>query len=335
MADFAAVLAATDRPDYAAGVGFVRAREKRTRLTPLRLAEILSLDAPGVLARMKSHDAGRLSSPAGGAGDPDLVLAAEVEAEYRAVARFDPEGLVVPMLRWRHDLYNLRAALTSRRDGLPVRWSGISGNQTPAAIEAWAATGRGIDWPPLLEAVALEARAKAGVGMAERFDLAWVDFGLDRCRANDLPLLEAYFVALGDGALVRQAWRRICTGGPDGSGKGDVPSWSRLPREIARASDRRGLAALLEGSHYGPGLREGLDAWRSGGPWAALETELEALLIDRLRPSAFISLGPEPLAAFLLMREIDLETIRLVHLLKASGWPEDRIRRFARRARHA
>ncbi len=334
MADLSAALAAVDRADYAAGVGFVRAREKRTRLTPARLSEMLTLDAAGVLARMRSIAPGLRTVSAGASADPDAVLGDELEAEYRAVEPFDHEGMVVPMLRWRHDLHNLRAALASRRDGTPARWSRISGNYPTEAIEAWAATGRGVAWPAILEPVAVAARVGSGEGMAEQFDMAWVAFGIGWSREHRLPLLEDYFVALGDGALVRQAWRRIQTGRREGAEALPTPPWSRLSGEAVNASDRRNLAETLDRSTYGRALRDGLENWRAGGPWAAVESVLENLLIERLRPGAFISLGPEPLAAFLLLREIDLRTVRLVHVLKEAGWSPDRIRPFARRTRH-
>jgi vacuolar-type H+-ATPase subunit C/Vma6 len=189
-------------------------------------------------------------------------------------------------------------------------------------------------WPPAIAAalrVILEQSSSRGPGdwIDLALDLAWLGHARDFASLRRQPLLALYFECLEDFAAVKVCWRHLAL--PRHAAASTALRTWRLDPEVKTARDRDRLADLLLASPYGPSLKEGLSDWKAGGAWALLDRDIDNALLEVLGGARYLSLGPEPLAAYLLSREHDLKNLRLVHALRTAGRPEHEVRRHVRR----
>lgn len=77
---------------------------------------------------------------------------------------------------------------------------------------------------------------------------------------------------------------------------------------------------------YGRAVSDGIGALRSRRRFAPLERGCDDLMIELLRTSNRTSFGVEPLAAYVLLKEFEIRSVRAVLVGKLNGLPRDRIK---------
>ncbi len=320
---------------YADAVGFIRVKEKRDLLNASRLAELLSLEPEGIIERLGPSSAG------GGLRDDarlDGLLGSLLESEYRAVDRFDHEDLVVPILRFRYDVHNLKVLFRRRRYGGDYPASPVAGNHPALQLEKSLAEPWFKFWPEEIAAV-LRRHLAAGISPGQdgrldlELDLSWTELGLAFAGRSRLPLAAGYFRHLQDFAAVKFIWRGLSSGRRPAAADAAFLPTHHLDRDVLAAGDRQRVVQILQRSVYGPSLKEGLGEWLADGSWVLLERDMDNFLLDHLAGSRFIAMGPEPLFAYLLAKETDLLNVRTIFVLKKAGLPERRIKKYLRRLR--
>ena len=73
------------------------------------------------------------------------------------------------------------------------------------------------------------------------------------------------------------------------------------------------------------------ELWQETGRWALLERDMDNFLLGELSRARSISMGPEPLMAYLLAKEHDLKIIKTIYTFKEIGREDREIRKYLRR----
>ncbi len=333
MPDLALALASRERSDYADSVGFIRVKEKRDLLNHARLQEYLFSSQEAILERLR-QTAGR--EPETGDHPLEGLLGTLLREDYAAVERYDHHGLVVPLLRYRHDVFHLRSLLRRRAYGLPLIPSPVPGNHSLQELEDHLFQGRPLALPAALGEALAGLRQHLEVQQYDDrvdlvLDLAWIRLGVEFAAARRMPLLTHYFLCLEDFATLKLLWRRVAAVRYGFASHHLSPRVHYLDPAILRAHDPERIADLVLKSVYGPALKEGLADWRTTGSWMLLERDLDNFLLGELTTARYLSMGPEPLFSYLVARESDLKTIRTIFVLKGAGWADAELRRHMRR----
>lgn len=327
------LLSAPDRVDYADSVAFIRVKEKRDLLNSSRRQEFLSMNPAEILDKLRQD---LLSEGAGSEYQLDATLGELLEKDYAEVEKFDHRGMVVPMLRFRHDIHNLKAFIKNKFTGAAPLLSHVGGVYPQRMIEDHVINGKKIGWPePIgsaLEKILDETDGRRlGDWIDLELDISWIKYCLASSRENKLPLLVRYFMCLEDFAAIKYLWRRSLSEKLNYGIHSVCPKIHLLDDGILSARSREDIADSLLTSDYAAPLADGIARWRDTGSWMALGRDMDDFLMTCLAASRYICLGPEPLAAYLLARENDLLNIRLIHVFKCAGFPEETIREFQRR----
>jgi V/A-type H+/Na+-transporting ATPase subunit C len=323
---------ARDDAGYAAACGRVRALEKRL-LGPGRLEDLLgardcasllqALARFGVLARSVSDLA---------AGWEQALDLSGAEAD-RLLLSIDPQPTVSRILVMRADLVNLRSLMRSRALGVPYTgaWHTRALLERPA-LEAMERDGNYAAWPePLgrrlaalhrlsprglpeindeLDAAWLGALREGALHGGSRFFLDWLGHAADL--GNIRALLRR--------AAAPTAWPRALKPLPGGHLGEDLFS-EKKPAALS--------LALLARTVYAPVLAQAGDGLGGVSP-ALLERAADDFLTRLLQPTRYLSLGPEPLWAWHLAREIDAKNVRTLILGNLAGIAPQRLRTLLR-----
>jgi len=325
-------LGTRDDAAYAAACGRVRALEKRL-LGPERLEELLGVrDLPSLLQTLE-----RFGTVARIGGDilKEWERALDlpgVQAD-RLLLEIDPHPTVSKILVQRADLVNVRSLMRSRVMGevYPGPWHAraLFGREE---LEVMMRTGDYKAWPGPL------ARRLAALHQTPPPDLPAINAALDA----------AWFGALRDGAI-QSGSRFFVDWLGHAADLGNIRAWLR---QTAAPSAWPSSLPLLPGGHLGeeffaakgaaPNLpgRLALTVYAtviaraadgSGGVSLALfACASDDFLTRLLRPARYLSLGPEPLWAWHLAREIDAKNVRTLVLGTLAGIAPERLRSLLR-----
>ena len=321
-----------DDAGYAAACGRVRALEKHL-LGPERLEELLEArDLPSLLLTLVRFD----------------VLARDVEdlpsnweraldlscaRADRLLLEIDPHPLVSRILVLRADLVNLRSLLRSRALAIPYPgpWHPRSLYARPA-LEAMVRAGDYTAWPaPLAERLAavVEPDPARLAAINDALDAAWL--GALRAAAHDSG--SRFFVDwIGHAADLGNIRARLRLAANPGA-------WPQPPVLLpgghlgegffSTAGSAGTLSAALARTVYAPVVARAGDG--SGGVSPVLfERAADDFLTRLLRPARYLALGPEPLWAWHLAREIDAKNVRTLVLGALAGSAPDRLRALLR-----
>lgn len=333
MNNLALSLASPDRSAYADAVGFIRVKEKRDLLNQARMQDLLSLGPRGIREKLRQGLAREVAADREGF---DALLGALLDSDYAEVEAFDHQRLVVPLLRYRHDIHNLKSLLRKKLTGADPFFSPVRGFFPVKVLEEAVFAGRRLPWPgPIgltLDDILERADGHAaGDWIDLRLDLAWIEHARESSVDRRMPLLAHWARCLEDFAAVKYLWRRqVASRLYCESYRVDIPLHF-LGEGIREAHDRERLADSLLASPYGSSLKEGAGEWRARGSFALLDRDMDNHLLGVLSAAKYISMGPEPLAAYLLARESDMRNIRAIHHLGLAGWPESAVKRQLRR----
>jgi len=314
---------------YAYATGRVRGLERRmlARADFARLLDAPTLDA--ALALLSDTPYGpRLSL-----GPWEEALRQEEAAAHEIVDELDVTGMLAAALRARHDFHNLKVFLKAKRAGAlsePAlsdlgrvpraafeRAFGEDAERLPEPIES--ARRRAEEAYALWESpIALDA----AVDQAVAEDLARV------FRALDLTFLLAWLAIRSD-ALNLQALVRLKWAGEDARILRSValPGGAIPPEKLRDIEDEpiETIPARLAATRYGRILEDGIGALRAGG-FARLASRFGGLEAEHLARARWEPFGAEPLAAYALLKEIEIRALRMVLVGKANGIEAERLR---------
>ncbi|NLK86349.1 MAG: V-type ATP synthase subunit C [Clostridiaceae bacterium] len=86
------------------------------------------------------------------------------------------------------------------------------------------------------------------------------------------------------------------------------------------------FAEDIRKSKYGEAVKKGLELVRSGKNSSGLEKMLDDLFIGSIRSAKLVTIGVEPLIAYLFAKEAEIRNVRMIMTGKINGLPADMIR---------
>lgn len=320
-----------DDTRYVYGVSLVRALEW-TLLTRKTLdAMARASDAAEALEELAETSYATHMSPSQKAEDFEIILHRVLEDAYGLFRRLVRQKELERGLLWVHDLHNLKALLkASRARSEPVGlvpYGLIDVALMKAAVESG-------DFQPLPPQVGLLARqALSTYELTENprllevlIDTAAVSSRVGAFAASATSVLAEYAVLLADATNARTVIRMSrMNADPALLSLAFIPGGS-VAEEVLRASLGKGAGSLIEAyasTPYAKAVREGLAYLHERRSYAALDRELENVLIAKLRETKYVFFSPAPIIAFVLAREHEVNMVRLVMVAKINRIPSD------------
>lgn len=316
--------------DYAYAVGRVRGLERRllARADFARLLDAPTLDAA-------------VSLLADTAYGPRLSLApwrealrAEERAAQDALDELDGEGTLAALFRSRHDFHNLKVFLKAKRAGAVAEPALSDAGRVPRAAFERAFGEDAERLPEPLESARSRAeaayeRAATPVALDAAVDQVQARAFVDAFRSRGVPFLTAWLAIRSD-AVNLQAAVRLKWAGEDPRILREyvLPGGTIAPERLREIEEEpiESVAARLAATPYGRVLDEGIAALRAGGGFARLASRFEALEAEHLARARWEPFGPEPVVAYVLLKEIEIRALRMVLIGKANGIEAERLR---------
>ena len=102
-----------------------------------------------------------------------------------------------------------------------------------------------------------------------------------------------------------------------------------LDRDVYYRNSDKPVDSFVEDirkSRYGDAVRKGLDLVKSGKNSSGLEKALDDLLMSYIRSAKLVTIGVEPLIAYLFAKETEIRNARMIMTGKINNLPPDMIR---------
>lgn len=272
----------------------------------------------------------------------EKVLSAHLKWVYEQLSKFVPEGFALDLLRMRMDFHNLKVLLKAKLLGAVVEpealydWGTLPTELLRAGLELLSEGGDpGDAWPEGVAMCAREVLAQEGITEVPQL----VDFIVDRwfyetrleaARRSGRELLAAWAQASADVANMKISIRAAASG---------------VDRRLASRALIRG--GTLEVASLTSAIGEGLDAVISLWARSRYSDAMAALARDRADRAAFmldlekwadnyllrfiqraryLTMGPEPVVAYLAAKESEVKNLRIILAGKINGLPAQVIR---------
>ena len=288
-------------------------------------------DAEAALAYLR--DKGWGSS--GDGSTAQSLLKAEEDATWALMEELLGEGKELDILRLGKDYHNLKAAIKDlyASSGLPAERLYLEGGTIPAQDIRQAVLDKNFDRLP--EAMQ-EAAAQAHQVLSRTGDGQLCDNIIDKAALKALcaaaeeapdPVLETFAATTVVNADIRMALRAAAAGAsaPEISEMlAEAPDLNLQLLAEAAVSGKSSVAEYLKATPY-----EAL-AGALSRSMSAFECACDDLMIDRILPQKSEALTLGPLAAYVIARETEIKSVRLLLTGLQNGLPRERIQESLR-----
>ena len=306
--------------DYAYAVGRIRALE--TKLLPEILIDRL-MNSAGVYEAMQvlvETDYG----VSGHENDYEIPIEEELVRVYQLLQQLAPEARVLEVFRFKWDLHNLKLLMAAGGLKKPSRLGNFSWEQLTEILEREDLVQLPEEFHELLRKP-VEDREQT---VAE-LDKAYYRYGR-RLLEDGSELLTRYWWSRLDLTNLRIFVRLRNAGGTHE----ELKLYLVEPGVISHADwieqfdlPWESVAVWLNNKPYHSILREGSQILKE---LSILEREIENFLLEILSEAKRVSLGIEPLVAYLAAKETEAVNVRLIMAGKANRLPVETIRRRLR-----
>lgn len=310
--------------EYAYAVARIRARELRL-LSASFLDQLLSApDSDGCLKLLREKGWGEKDTDS-----PEEMLSCERRRIWELMDELVEDSSVFHVFLYGNDFHNLKAAIKEsfRKTSFPGIYVG-HGTLSSEEIKEAVANNRFQELPERMREPAREAYQT----LLHTHDGQLCDVILDRAALEAIyqagkesgdEFLALYGELTVASADIKTAFRAVRTGkSEEFLRRALVPCDTlKLPELILASKEGLpGLAAYLETTSYREGAKELLSS-----P-SAFERWCDNLLMRRIRPQLSQPFGLGPLAAYILARENEIKSVRIILSGKRNGLSEDSIR---------
>ena len=267
------------------------------------------------------------------AGDAGAILAAEREKTWQLMGELVKDLSVFDVFLYANDYHNLKAAIKEAR--MDSEYPGIYIDQGTVDVKRIREAIRTRDFAALPEAMAEPAKEAYEV-LLQTGDGQLCDIIIDRAALNAIyqagkavgdECLKLYGELTVASADIKTAVRAARTGKDKAFlaralAPCDTLDVSRLAQAAVEGVDA--ICAYLELTPYAEAVEE-----LHKSP-SAFERWCDNLLIRKIRPQRFNPFGLGPLAAYILARDNEIKTVRIVLSGKLNHLPEESIRERVR-----
>lgn len=313
------------RNDYIYAVARIRTKELSLLSGPF-LEQLLALpDEAQCLRLLREHGWSD--------GTAEEMLSAETEKTWSRIAELVDDLSVFDVFLYRYDYHNLKAAV--KASCIPESHPGIYAARGTLPAEQIAKAVAENDYSLLPERMRRPAK-EAKDALLHTGDGQICDCIIDRAaleaiaqagRETGVPLLERYGELTAAAADVKTAVRAARTGKDrDFLSRSLAPCASLDIGALAQAALNGfpAVCAFLETTAYADAVPELKIST------AAFERWCDDIIIRSIRPQLANPFGVEPLAAYILARESEIRTVRIILSAKRNGLPEKTVRERVR-----
>ncbi len=264
-------------------------------------------------------------------GDQNALIAYERARAWALVEELTKDLKPFNLFRIHADYHNLKAAIkfenARHAAGNAPRYMLPGGTIPPEVLSKAAREHDFSALPPEMSDVARKAyEAFMHAGNGQILDFI-VDAGalnaIDRAgKTSPSQLMRLYARVTVDAAIVRIALRAVRVGLSRDALEIAIPSAGSLDRKAIIAAALSGAEAVfqvLEMTEYEGAATEGRRST------AALERWFDDYLMARFRPQRHVYDGLDPIAAYLIAREREIDVVRLILAAKANHIEGDRV----------
>lgn len=273
-----------------------------------------------------------------GNGSPGLsmeeMLRQEEERTWNVIREIAPDAEVFRVLLYPKQFHNLKAAVKSAatgKKGIPLFYegSGVSGEE----LAQWIENREFSRLPENMEHVAREAyegllRTGDGQRSEVRIDRETLEQMQKEAERTGEPVIREYTELLAAVTNIKVVMRCIRTGKDQEFMDQAVAAGGSLDKEnLIRAalSGEEGFLSYLEGTSY----RDGAAAWKQSP--AAFELWCDNQILEQAKAHQYESFSPGPLLGYLVARENEIKTVRIILTGKQNQFSREEIRERVRR----
>jgi V/A-type H+-transporting ATPase subunit C len=320
-----------DDTRYIYAVGRIRALEKHL-LSRADFARLLDTGDLGGALRALAEMGYPVPE---GASAYEPALMAEHRAALELLEDLTEDPSLIELFRRRYDFHNLKVLLKAKRSGQdlgraivdlgsvtaevlaeavrsgePERLPGALAEAMRAAGERYEESRNPGDLDAAVERVQYAELSRMIAALDNRFMSAWLTWQVDllnirsflrfRWLQEDMKTFPE--VLLPGGSLERDFFRTI------------------------REEPLETLAQTFSRTPYGRVAGDGIGQLQAHGRFAALERGCDDLMMELLSTAGRTSFGMEPLAAYVLLKEFEIRSVRAVLVGKLNGLPRDKIK---------
>jgi len=320
-----------DDTRYAYAVGRIRALETKL-LTRADFSRLLDADDYAQAIRLLGEMGYPITEES---AEYEPVLMAEQRSALDLLGQLSEDDRLTKMFRRRYDFHNLKVLLKAKHSAQQLDQAILDLGFIPreALTEAVAVEGTG----QLPEALG-RAKVLAEKAFGESRFPADLDVTVDREQyafmTKALGELDNLFLEtwltwqidlLNIKTFLRLHWlqedRRAMDRDMLPGGGLDTAFFREIREESLDA-----LGQIFMRTPYGRAVSEGVSQLKAQKSFAALERRFDDLLIQLLKQSREASFGAEPVAAYLLFKEYEIQAVRAVMVGKLNQLPKEKIK---------
>lgn len=320
---------------YSYAVGRIRAMESRL-LDRAKLERMIDADsAEEALKVLGESEYGEYLAELDSVHQYEAMLDKEMRRLYLEMRRLSPDPEVVDFFALKFDYHNLKVIfkahkLGESRDELLVRELG----NIPVEVLAKAVAEEDFkDLPPHMRRAAERLAAAFLLEVDPQLVDLWLDSAMyaemaERLAALDSEFLRQYLTYLIDLQNIKTYLRvRRANRSPEFLAAALLPGGSLdMTRLVQLDEPLEVLVERLMWGEYAKVVEEGVQSYLKTDTLTRFEKLADDFLIRHIKKAKYRAFGPEPLAAYLLAKENELKTIRIIMVGKINRLPTDEIR---------
>lgn len=325
-----------ERLDYAQSVVTTRVYEKRL-LDKARLERMIdALDADEVFRILMETEYTKSMEGVEGPADYEKMLKNETERVYKLVGEMSQDNDLIKILSLEYDYHNLRVVLKELLVGRELGDILMdSGSVSAVQLKTEVFSGHYVDTPEeFVEAIDHAKKVYEETGDAQMIDLVMDAHYYAHIKKlaeamTDAPLFTEYAEGLIDFNNVITLLRSKRMGKDihfleHVIQEGGAISKNKIVMSINDDEDR--LIHGFRSEKIGRYLKDGLEAYKENGKLSQLEKFRDNYLIQLTGDARYIAFGPEPIFAYLLRKEREIQAVRMIMVAKLNNIPADKIR---------
>lgn len=268
--------------------------------------------------------------------DFERLLSLETRQMIDLIDSISPDPELTDLIIYQFDVQNIKMLLKAHLGGAPAPDSFYAFGRFPVDELRSLVQGESVkDIPPWL----LEAVRRAAEEWKQTPNLRIIDAILDGAlgvaqlkgvQDARRPVLIAYFRHVIDTQNVDAFVRiRISERSKNQFEQFFVPG-GELPISFfkdAWDTTIRELGRIFENTPFHNMVVKSLEEYQTEGTLTMLEVEKTRLLLELLKPSQYITFGPEPILAYLITRLYEIALVRLIMVAKKNSLPVEDLRK--------
>lgn len=324
-----------DRMDFIQAVTRTRVLETRL-LSRARIERMVDAkDIDEVIKILGETEYSNVISGISRGEEYEKILSAELKRVYKLMGEISKEKIVVDLMALKYDYHNLKTLVKSKALGKDLSEMYIPiGTQDFQKIKIAYLSGdmKDIDlrFKEALEAVAKDFESKKD---PQRIDIILDNYYFQHlyelAKETDIPLFIDYVEDLIDFTNIKTLVR-LKKQGKDLRFLEEVilPNGKISKEEVVMllTEPLENIPNRLKTYTISPQVKKGIEAYQKTGRLSEFERQMENYLMSLNKPSLYVNFGPEPILSYLVAKETEIKTLRIIMVSKLNKLSPDVIR---------